>query len=96
MTRHCYHCGWEWTHRSLPGRSDTCPTCHRELRVCYNCTRFDERAAYQCNEPKADPVYDKDRSNFCEWFDLAKRVYQPKGGRDRAAEARDAFKKLFG
>ena len=96
MTRHCHQCGWEWTCSGLPGRNDTCPQCHTDLRICLNCARHDPRAAEECTEPKADLVRDKDRANFCEWFNFARRVYQPKGGRDRAAEARDKFKKLFG
>jgi hypothetical protein len=96
MTRHCHNCGWEWKDEGPPGRSDTCAQCHAELRVCLNCARHDPRAAYECAEPKADPVLDKDRANYCEWFAFAKRVYRPKTGRDRAADARDAFKKLFG
>jgi hypothetical protein len=96
MTRHCHNCGWEWKYDGPPGRNDTCPQCRFDLRVCLNCARHDPRAAYECSEPKADPVADKDRASFCEWFTFARRVYQPKGGRDRATEARDAFKKLFG
>lgn len=85
-----------WTYQSAPGRRDTCEKCRAELRVCLNCSRYSESAAYQCTEPKADPVVDKDRSNHCEWFQFASRLYAPKAGPDRAAEAREQFKKLFG
>jgi len=58
--------------------------------------RHDPRAAYECREPRAEPVLDKDRANFCEWFDFARRTFTPKGGADREAAARDALKKLLG
>lgn len=96
MTRHCHHCGWVWPHRSAPGRSDVCPQCQRDLRVCLNCRRHDPRAAYECREPRAEPVSDKDRANFCEWFDFAERVFTAKTGPDPAAKARDALRKLLG
>jgi len=96
VTRHCHHCGWEWTYSGLPGRSDTCERCGFELRVCLNCVRYDARAAHQCRETRADPVADKDRANFCEWFDFARRTYVPTGEPDRTAQARAQFRKLFG
>jgi hypothetical protein len=41
-------------------------------------------------------VADKDRANFCEWFDFAARAFTPRAGSDRAAAARDALRKLLG
>ncbi len=97
MTYHCHRCGWEWKYAALPGRSDVCPQCKSELRVCKNCARYDERAAYECAEPKADPIPDKERSNFCEWFSFAKRKYVPNlSAQARAQAARDQLKKLLG
>jgi len=66
------------------------------MRVCLNCRHFDLAVAQQCRESRAEPVAEKDRANFCEWFDLARRHYTPRGGRDRTAEARDQLKQLFG
>lgn len=95
-TRHCYHCGWEWTYSGVPGRNDSCERCGADLRVCLNCARYDAGAAYQCREPRAEPVADKDRSNYCEWFEFARRVFVPKGGKDPAAEARERLRRLLG
>lgn len=79
-----------------PGRTETCDRCHADLRVCLNCCHYDAGVAQQCRETRAELVGDKDRANFCDWFEFARRVYRPAGGRDRAADARDQFKKLFG
>lgn len=95
MTRHCHRCGWVWPYREAPGRNDTCPQCRADLRVCLNCARYDERAAQQCREPRAEPVADKDRANFCEWFVFAERVYTPRGESGRTAAAREALRKLL-
>jgi len=96
MTRHCHNCGWVSAAASSPGRGDTCPQCRADLRVCFNCARYAENAAHQCTEPRAEPVADKDRANYCEWFSFAVRHYAPKTGLDRAAAARDALRKLLG
>ncbi len=96
MTRHCHQCGWEWMHERLPGRTETCERCGAEMRVCLNCRHFDLAVAQQCRETRAEPVAEKDRANFCEWFDFACRVYAPRGGRDPASDARAQFQKLFG
>lgn len=96
MTRHCYNCGWIWTYTSAPGRSDSCPQCHADLRVCLNCARYNERAAQQCTEPRAEPVADKDRANYCEWFSFAVRNFTRRTESDRAAAAREALRKLLG
>lgn len=96
MTRHCHHCGQPWTDSRPPGRNDVCPGCQRDLRVCLNCNRYDERAAHQCREPRADPVADKDRANYCEWFAFAVRTFTPRTEPDRATAARAALKRLLG
>lgn len=96
MTRHCAKCGWEWTYDRPPGRSDACERCGAEMRVCLNCRHYDPAVAQQCREPRAEPVAEKDRANYCEWFDLARRTYVPAGGPDRSGEARKRFRELFG
>ena len=95
--RHCHHCGWEWTLTGQPGRSETCPQCHADLRVCQNCISHDPRAAHHCRDRRADPVDDPDRGNFCEYFEFVRRAYVPVAPADRREQAaRDQLKKLFG
>ena len=96
MTRHCHQCGWEWTSARPPGRTETCERCGAEMRVCLNCRHYDPGVAQQCRETRAEPVAEKDRANYCEWFELARRVYVPPGGPDRSTQARAQFRKLFG
>jgi hypothetical protein len=67
------------------------------LRVCLNCASHDPSAAYQCRDRRAEPVAEKHLGNYCEYFEMARRVYRaPAAENPRESTARDAFKKLFG
>ncbi|MBX3732376.1 MAG: hypothetical protein KF791_07245 [Verrucomicrobiae bacterium] len=96
MTRHCHRCGWEWAFRDLPGRSETCPQCRADLRVCLNCAYYDSRSAHQCRDGRADPVEAKEQANFCEYFDFALRSWNTPGVNPRADEARATLRSLLG
>lgn len=52
------------------GRGENCSQCSASVRVCYNCTHYDERSYNQCREPMAERVVDKDKANFCDYFSL--------------------------
>jgi hypothetical protein len=53
--------------------------------------------AHQCRERRADPVLEKERSNFCEYFEMSRRLFQKgQSGSSREDAARDQLKKLFG
>lgn len=80
-----------------PGRGEQCLQCRNDLRVCLNCVSYDPRAAYQCRDRRADPVADKDQGNFCEYFEMAKRIYKAESqANSREAAAREQLRKLFG
>ncbi len=97
MTRHCWKCGWEWALPGQPGRGDSCHRCNSDLRVCLNCISYDSRAAHQCRDRRADPVFEKHLGNFCEYFDMARRDYVPAApANPREQAAREQLKKLFG
>ena len=53
-----------------------------------------------CAESKAEPVADKERANFCDWFSLNQKFRSPTKGEkkafDTAIQAKKAFEKLFG
>ena len=50
-------------------RAAECPHCNADLHVCNLCRFFDASARRGCKEPVADEVTDKDRSNFCGYFE---------------------------
>jgi hypothetical protein len=43
--------------------------------VCRLCRFFNPRVSDACDEPVAAPVIDKDRANFCEYFQARKGAY---------------------
>jgi hypothetical protein len=96
----CHHCGRELQLLAKIQRTDGCPYCHSDLKCCLNCRLHDPGANNQCLEPQAEWVTDKDKSNFCEFFDF--RVTSPLstpgagGAQSDARRAKDAFDALFG
>ncbi len=95
--RQCHKCGWEWKLAGQPGRGESCHQCHADLRVCLNCSSYDARAAQQCRDRRAEPVFEKAVGNFCEYFDFVRRRFVAKSeDNPREDSARDTLKKLFG
>ena len=96
MKRHCHKCGWEW---SLAGirAEQSCHKCGADLRVCLNCVSYDARAAHQCRDRRAEPVFEKHLGNFCEYFEFVRRDFVAKDEKNSREEAaRAQLKKLFG
>jgi hypothetical protein len=90
----CWKCGAPLIELLLPvGRSEYCRSCRAEVHVCRMCRFYDLAKARQCAEPVAEPVQNKERANFCGYF-------EPVGGRFRpvnpaADTARTALDALF-
>lgn len=96
LSRHCYHCGWEWTLRTTPARTETCHQCGLDLKVCLNCVHYDRGYAHQCRERRAEPVDLKEQANFCEFFDWSLREWKGQGALSKEAEAKERLKRLLG
>jgi len=94
--RHCHQCGTPYLLDGTPGRSESCEKCRADLHVCLNCAHYEARVAHQCRERRADPVAEKGAANFCEYFEFARRDWNPGAANAREAQARDHLKKLFG
>ncbi len=80
----CWNCGKQLGPLDF-GRSDRCPQCGRDTRVCKGCEMYERGSQNDCREPQADPVGDKERSNFCDYF-------KPKSGIGGGAASRDSLK----
>lgn len=50
---------------------EECPHCRADVHVCKNCSHFDRNVYNECKETSADLVREKDRSNYCDYFNLA-------------------------
>lgn len=64
---HCYHCGKAIPENNL-GRQDSCASCGRDTRVCRNCKHYDRSHNNECREEQAGRQVEKEKGNFCEWF----------------------------
>ncbi len=73
----CWKCGASIGEAlSLPiARNDSCPNCRAELCVCRLCCFYDPSVADQCREPIAERVTNKERANFCGYFQLNHHAY---------------------
>ena len=83
----CAHCRKEISETRIHIR-DECPACGRDLHICLNCEFYDRNAYRQCRETIKEPVQDKEKANFCDFF-RASEI-----GLAQAGEKSDAFKKL--
>ena len=89
----CFSCGHELVFGHMPGRRDECIKCHADAHVCRNCKNYDPKVYNECRETQAEVVKERDRSNFCDYFDPA-----PLGGAtgvDKQAELKAAAEALF-
>lgn len=83
----CTFCGKEISEMKIHIR-DECPACGRDLHICLNCEFYDRNAYRQCRESIREPVPDKEKANYCDFF---------RAGGTGAAKpdaAGDALKKL--
>lgn len=86
----CAFCGAEIQIEDRVGRRDECPHCRRDLHACLQCRFYDRSYHNQCRETQAEYVADKERSNFCDYFQFGREV----DAQGQAAE--DAKQKLEG
>ncbi len=78
------------------GFRDLCAACGRELHICKHC-RFYKPGVYQdCTETVPEAVKDKERMNFCEYFNADFASVSGGKARDSSNAAKSAFDNLFG
>ena len=69
--------------RPVP-RAAACPGCGADLHVCRMCRFHDPNKSRGCHEPVADHVRDRERANFCGYFEPSPDA----GDGSREADAR--------
>lgn len=76
-----------------PARSDTCLKCDADLKVCLNCSLYDDGAYNECHEPQAERAVDKNLANFCEFFNFMDSVgEETKEELDTLQDLKELFK----
>lgn len=97
LMKACHFCGRELPEGERVYRSTTCAACGRDLKICRNCRFYSAGAHGDCLETISDPVADKERANFCEFFQFRDSKPGPGApGREKPAKAKDDFRRLFG
>jgi hypothetical protein len=95
----CHRCGGEVKLQAALQRTDGCSYCHSDLKCCLNCRFFDPAVNNQCREPQAEWCPDKEKANFCEFFDFREvsAIGLPGhgGAQSDKDRARAAFDSLF-
>lgn len=88
----CVHCHKEVDTARIHIR-DECPGCGRDLHACLNCEFYDRNAYRQCRESIREPVQDKERANYCDFFQAAgKATTDTNSGSDTLKKLNDLFK----
>ena len=89
----CFSCQGSVTQEGTVGRRDDCPHCGADLHVCLNCRFYDQTAYNECKEPQAERVLEKDRSNFCDYFEPGRKGESGPSKDDLLSAAEALFKK---
>ncbi|HEU4486660.1 MAG TPA: hypothetical protein VFR96_14330 [Povalibacter sp.] len=92
----CWKCGASLADYTLPlRRLEECRACRAELHVCKLCEWYSTAVAKHCREPIAEEVKDKERANFCDYFQPRPDAWSGTP-LDQAAQARAQLDALFG
>jgi hypothetical protein len=86
----CWHCGHTLAAADYT-REGECPNCRKQTHVCRNCRFFAPGRSNDCFEPVAEPVNDKQRANFCDYFEPGTDTYRASGDVDRLKADADAL-----
>ena len=90
----CWNCGADLEPLAY-GRAGACPQCGKQTHVCRNCRFFAPGRPNECQEPAVERVIDKERANFCDWFEPSAQAWKGKAQTspdDLTKAAEDLFK----
>ncbi|MCP5464185.1 MAG: hypothetical protein H7A33_04080 [Deltaproteobacteria bacterium] len=86
----CHSCKKEIDLSDKVGFRETCEFCDADLHCCLQCSFYDTAAYNECRESSADRVLDKDRANYCDYFQGSSE----QAGAKQSSAADDAKAKL--
>lgn len=93
--RVCHFCKSKIEKDLYVGRTTACPSCGKDLRICCNCQFYKKGSHWDCMETITEPVRDKERGNFCDYF-VFSSPKKDKNNQDEKERARTDFNRLFG
>lgn len=65
----CFQCNHSSELSTKISFREECSHCGEDMHVCLNCRFYDTSSYNECKEPSAEKVQDKDRNNYCEYFE---------------------------
>ena len=65
----CRQCNTENQISNKLGFREECMKCGQDLHACNHCEFFDPKVYNECRETSADPVKEKDRANYCDYYE---------------------------
>lgn len=93
----CRACGRETLIGDVVGRRDNCDHCGAALRSCIQCRHHDEAYSNDCRETQAEVVPDKEKANFCDFYQPAQGGTEAGGSAEVSkSEAEKKWEELFG
>ena len=68
----CYACKkhLDIEQRQKISRQEECVFCRANLRCCRMCGYYSKNVYNECHEPNAERILDKERVNFCSYFEI--------------------------
>ena len=89
----CFHCQalLKLEFEEPVSRREECHQCSSSIRCCKMCRFYDTSSYNECREPQADRIVDKEKANFCDFFELV--GHKSDGGNKESLVA--AAKALF-
>jgi len=73
-------------------RKDDCPHCGQDLHCCFQCRFYEKGRQNDCKESRAERVVDKDRANFCDYFEFGSSIVEKPEEGDVKQKLEDLFK----
>jgi hypothetical protein len=89
----CFHCQKANQVDAKVGFREECQHCKADLHSCKNCHFYDVKVYNQCKEPTADVVKDKEKFNYCEFYQVSSRSGLIDEKEKLKAQAEALFKK---
>ena len=90
----CWSCGRPTGLTGKVFRNDECPNCSASLRACRGCRHFDPTRRYQCRESIDSAVRNKDKANYCDYYQ-PRNVVKTAGGLTYHKDSKESRKQQF-
>ena len=90
----CWNCGRPTGIVGRVARSDSCDHCLADLRCCRGCRHFEPTRRFQCRETIDVNIPNKEKNNFCDYFQMRDAVKRP-GGISSQQDSKESRKRRF-